>query len=275
MSRSVPESRGYRRMRTHPAPLLPPRLDPPRASRRPAPAAEPRLAVALQPFVDDHKLAGAVVLVASPERTLDLEAVGYSDVAAKTPMKPDDLFWIASMSKPMTASALMMLVDEGKVRLDDPVEKYLPEFRGQMVVAEKGDGRLVLKKPAHPITVRERPLAHRAASSAARRWRTSSTSSRSGSARSPTASRRSSSSPARSTNTATPASTRPGRIIEVVSGMPYEDFMQKRLFDPARHEGHDLLADRVPGRSGSPSPTSPTPHATASRRSPSPSSPIP
>ncbi|HEY2155206.1 MAG TPA: serine hydrolase domain-containing protein, partial [Isosphaeraceae bacterium] len=88
----------------------------------PAPAAGPRLAAALEPFVEQGKLAGAVVLVASPDRTLDLEAVGVSDVAAKTPMKPDDLFWIASMSKPMTASALMMLVDEGKVRLDDPVE---------------------------------------------------------------------------------------------------------------------------------------------------------
>ena len=51
-------------------------------------------------------------------------------------MRTDCLFWIASMSKPMTATALMMLVDEGKVKLDDPVEKYLPEFQGQMVAAE-------------------------------------------------------------------------------------------------------------------------------------------
>ena len=85
---------------------------------------------------------------------LSLEAVGYADVAAKKPMRTDALFWIASQSKPITATALMMLVDEGKVRLDDPVEKYLPEFKGQMVVAEKTDDRLVLKKPAHPITVR-------------------------------------------------------------------------------------------------------------------------
>ena len=123
-------------------------------------AAEPRLAAALQPFVDDHKLAGAVVLVASPERTLDLEAVGYSDVAAKTPMRPDDLFWIASMSKPMTASALMMLVDEGKVRLDDPVEKYLPEFRDQMVVGREG-GRPPRPEAAGPPDHGPRgPLAH-------------------------------------------------------------------------------------------------------------------
>ena len=73
---------------------------------RPLPAAEPHVAASLQPFVDDHTLAGAVVLVADKDKVLSLEAVGYADIAAKTPMRTDDLFWIASMSKPMTAAAL-------------------------------------------------------------------------------------------------------------------------------------------------------------------------
>lgn len=191
----------------------------------------PRVAGALQPFVDDHRLAGAVVLVASPMKTLYLEAVGDSDVAAKTPMKTDDLFWIASMSKPMTASALMMLVDEGKVGLDDPVEKHLPEFRGQMVVAEKGDGRLVLTKPVHPITVRN-VLSH--------------TSGLVG--RSPLEGKLDSLplrigaityglsplqfEPDSKYEYCNPGINTAGRIIEVVSGMPYEDFMRTRLFDP-------------------------------------------
>ena len=102
-------------------------------------AAEPRIADSLQPFVDNNTLAGAVTLVASRDKVLSLEAVGYADVGAKTPMKTDNLFWIASMSKPMTAAALMMLVDEGKVKLDDPVEKYLPEFKGQWLIAEQDD----------------------------------------------------------------------------------------------------------------------------------------
>ena len=68
------------------------------------------------------------MLVASRDNLLSLEAVGYADVGAKTPMKTDALFWIASMSKPMTATALMMLVDEGKVKLDDPVESTCPSF---------------------------------------------------------------------------------------------------------------------------------------------------
>ena len=112
------------------------------------------MAAVLQPFVDSHTLAGAVMLVADKNKVLDVEAVGYADIAAKKPMQTDCLFWIASQSKPITATALMMLVDEGKVKLDDPVEKYLPEFKGQMVVAERDKEHVLLRKPKHPITVR-------------------------------------------------------------------------------------------------------------------------
>src|SRR5262245_58615124 len=69
-------------------------------------------AAVLQPFVDRHALAGAVTLVASKDKVLSLETVGYMDVAAKTPMRSDALFWIASQSKSMTAVAVMMLVDQ-------------------------------------------------------------------------------------------------------------------------------------------------------------------
>jgi CubicO group peptidase (beta-lactamase class C family) len=112
------------------------------------------MAAVLQPFVNSRTLAGAVVLVADKNHVLDVEAVGYADVAAKKPMRTDCVFWIASQSKPITATALMMLVDEGKVKLDDPVEKYLPEFKGQMVVAERDEEHVLLRKPKHPITVR-------------------------------------------------------------------------------------------------------------------------
>ncbi|HEX2999351.1 MAG TPA: serine hydrolase domain-containing protein, partial [Armatimonadota bacterium] len=108
----------------------------------------------LQPFVAEGILAGAVTLVATQEEVLSLEAIGYADLAAGKPMRPDSLFWIASMSKPITATAFMMLVDEGKVNLDDPVEKYLPEFKGQMVAVEQDAEHVLLKKPSHPITVR-------------------------------------------------------------------------------------------------------------------------
>ena len=189
-------------------------------------------AAALQPFVDKHELAGAVALVADKDKVRSVEAVGFADIAGKRAMKPDALFWIASQSKAMTASAVMMLVDEGKIALDDPVEKYLPEFRGQMVVAEKDNDHTLLRKPRHPITIRE-VLSHMSGlpfKSAIEE---------------PTLDGLPLAAAVRS-YAMTPLQTEPGthyqysnagintaaRILEVVSGMKYEDFMQRRLFGP-------------------------------------------
>ena len=198
-------------------------------AQSPAPKA---IAPSLQPFVDSHVLAGAVTLVATRDKVLDLSTVGYADVAAKKPMAPDDLFWIASMSKPITAAALMMLVDEGKVKTDDPVEKYLPEFRGQMVIAEQDGEHVLLRKPKHPITVKNIlshtsglafsspiekptldlfPLATRVRSYATMPLQFEPDSKYQYSNE--------------GINTA-------GRIIEVVSGKKYEDFLDERLFKP-------------------------------------------
>jgi len=112
------------------------------------------IAKVLQPFVDEGTLAGAVTLVAAVDRELSVDAVGFADLDKKQPMPKNALFWIASMTKSFTGAAVMILVDEGKVNLDDPVEKYLPEFKGIMVVAERETDRVVLKKPAKPVTVR-------------------------------------------------------------------------------------------------------------------------
>ena len=116
--------------------------------------ASEKLVAGVQPFVDRQELAGAVMLVADKDQVLATEAVGWADIAAQKPMQTDSIFWIASQSKPITAAALMMLVDEGKVNVDDPVEKYLPEFQGQMVVVEKDADHVLLRRPKHPITVR-------------------------------------------------------------------------------------------------------------------------
>jgi CubicO group peptidase (beta-lactamase class C family) len=189
-------------------------------------------AAALQPFVDKHELAGAVALVADKDKVLSVEAVGFDDIAGKKAMRTDSLFWIASQSKAMTAAAVMMLVDEGKVAFDDPVEKYLPEFRGQMVVAEKDNEHTLLRKPRHPITIRE-VLSHMSGlpfKSAIEE---------------PTLDSLPLAAAVRS-YAMTPLQTEPGthyqysnagintaaRILEVVSGMKYEEFMQRRLFDP-------------------------------------------
>ena len=191
------------------------------------PAASKGIAAALKPFVESHSLAGAVILVANKDKVLSLEAVGFADVAAGRPMKTDALFWIASQSKPITAAALMMLVDEGKVKLDDPVEKFLPEFKALEV--QNKDGR---RKPKHPVTVRE-ILSHTSGmpfKSAAEQ---------------PTLDELPLRDAVKSYAT-TPLQSEPGskyqysnagintagRIIEVVSKIPYEEFLDARLFGP-------------------------------------------
>src|SRR4029077_17682374 len=85
----------------------------------------------MQEFVDKGEVAGVVTLVATSDSVLHLAAVGKTDVAADRKMRTDDIFWIASMSKPITAACIGILVDEGKLAFDDPVEKYLPEFAGR------------------------------------------------------------------------------------------------------------------------------------------------
>ena len=113
------------------------------------------LAASVKPFVDDQMIAGAVLLTAAGDGPTVIETLGYADAAAHRPMQPETMFWIASNSKQMTAAALMMLVDEGKVALGDPVSQYLPEFAGQMFVAEEDDEHKLLRKPQRPVSVRD------------------------------------------------------------------------------------------------------------------------
>jgi CubicO group peptidase (beta-lactamase class C family) len=191
-----------------------------------------QVAPRLQPYVDKHELAGAVVMVADREKVLAYETVGWADIAGQRPMAKDTLFWIASQSKAMTAVAVLMLVDEGKIALDDPVEKYLPEFRQQMLVVEKDANHVLLKKPSHPITLRE-VLSHTSGLPFKSEIET------------PTLDGLPLAVAVRS-YALTPLQTEPGthyqysnagintaaRVLEVVSKMPYEQFMQTRIFTP-------------------------------------------
>ena len=109
----------------------------------------------MQKFVEDGDLAGAVTVVGRKAGVVHHEAVGFRSLEVKAPMAKDTLFRIASMTKPITAIAIMILADEGKLSPDEPVEKHLPEFKGQMLVAARGKDTLTLKKPARPITLRD------------------------------------------------------------------------------------------------------------------------
>lgn len=112
----------------------------------------------MQKFVDDaspSQIAGAVLVVGSSKGTVLNEAIGKQHLDSNQPMPKDALFRIASMTKPITAMGIMILQDEGKLSVEDPVEKYLPEFKGQLLVDSRMGDKLVLKKPERPITLRD------------------------------------------------------------------------------------------------------------------------
>ena len=83
---------------------------------------------AIERTVAEHQVSGAVTLIATRDRIVQLSAVGMADIENNRPMKPDAIFWIASMTKPVTATSIMMLEEEGKLSVDDPVAKYIPEL---------------------------------------------------------------------------------------------------------------------------------------------------
>jgi len=193
-----------------------------------------RIPAKMKEFVDQGTAAGFVTLVARHGRLAGLEAVGYQDREAKTPMRTDTLFRIASMTKPMTAAGVMILVDEARLSLLDPVEKYLPEFKG-LRLNPCGAGRSGVGcesiDPPRPFTVRDL-MTHTAglpgagASAGSEPVRSLADRIRTG---------------ARVTLIAEPGAiwnysnlgfAALGRLIEVVSGQPYEQFMETRLFQP-------------------------------------------
>lgn len=109
----------------------------------------------IQKYVDNKTIAGATVGIGSREGIVAAEAVGSLNLEQRLTMPLDAMFRIASMTKPITAMAVMMLVDEGKLSVDDPIEKHLPEFKGQLMFESKDGDKVILKKPSRPITVRD------------------------------------------------------------------------------------------------------------------------
>jgi CubicO group peptidase (beta-lactamase class C family) len=181
-----------------------------------------------QPFVDQGEISGAVMLVADRDHVLHLSAVGVSDLATSRKMETNDIFWIASMSKPVTAVCVAILADEGKLRFDDPVEKYLPEFRHQWVVQESAADRRVLVRAARPITLRDL-LTHTSGLGeyqvTSPHWTLAEFAL--AIAREPLRFQ-----PGTRWAYSTAGLDTLGRVVEVVSGLPFAEFMQQRLLDP-------------------------------------------
>ena len=119
-----------------------------------------RLGERMQEFEADERLSGVVTLVWRKGRVVHRDVLGYQDVEAKTPMRRDTLFRIASMSKPITSVAVLMLVEDGKLQLNEPVDRWLPELARPRVLKDPA-GPLARTTPAaRPITVNDL-LTHR------------------------------------------------------------------------------------------------------------------
>ena len=101
------------------------------------------------------EIAGAVLLVARHDQVAQLECIGFRDVEAGAPMQPDTIFRIASMTKPIVSVATLMLVDAGKLGLEDPVAGYIPELGRVEVFGGMDEGRPTFTAPARSITIRD------------------------------------------------------------------------------------------------------------------------
>src|SRR2546428_1473897 len=184
----------------------------------------PGIGAAMQEMIAKNEIAGAVTVVVTKDKPIHLKSTAFADVAAKRPMTPDTLFWIASMTKPVTGAAVLMLQDEGKLNVADPVAKYLPGFADLKTPSGKAANLTITQILTHTSGLGE---ADGAAAQKAKTladlvplW------------------------------LAAPMQYEPGekwkyaqsginaaaRIVEIVSGMTFDAFLQNRLFDPLKME---------------------------------------
>lgn len=200
---------------------------------------------AMQRYIDSGEVAGTVTLVARKGRVVLLEAQGVSDIATRQPMRTDHIFRLASMTKPITSIAAMMLHEESRFLLHDPLSKFLPEFASvQVALANKPNERFAdgyhLVPADRPITI-QHILTHTAGLASGSGGATMDLSKKLGAQR-------------KSTDVLAdyiarlaklPLNFQPGtaweygpgtdvvgRLVEVVSGMTLDQFFRKRILDP-------------------------------------------
>jgi CubicO group peptidase (beta-lactamase class C family) len=195
-----------------------------------------RIHEAMLRHIDAGEISGAVTLVARRGRIVNFEAHGLMDLESKRPMQTDAIFRIASMSKPITGVAVMMMLEEGKLRLNDPVSKFLPEFKDSKVAVPHGKDFYTV--PAdRDLTIRDL-LTH------TNGLMTGGPGSKAGPPRMTEGDTLATYIPRLAT---VPLDFQPGtqwaysgyaapdtlsRIVEIVSGQPYNEFLRTRIFEP-------------------------------------------
>ena len=180
----------------------------------------PGVGAAMRAAVERQEVAGVVTVVATRNKTLHCEAIGLANLTNQAPMRPDSLFWVASMTKPVTAVAVLMLQDEGKLKVTDPVAKYIPEFAGLKTPSGQPANLTIAQVMTHTSGLGEAP---REAAANARTL-----------------------ADLIPLYLARPMQFEPGakwsycqsgintgsRIVEIISGLPFDVFVQQRIFDP-------------------------------------------
>jgi CubicO group peptidase (beta-lactamase class C family) len=112
-----------------------------------------RLQRHIQAYVDAGKFPGAISMVQRRGKVVHFQTYGLRDVEAGTPVEPETIFRIYSMTKPIVSVALMTLYEEGRVQLDDPVAQYIPQFRGLKVLAGGTGATPQVREPAREMTI--------------------------------------------------------------------------------------------------------------------------
>jgi CubicO group peptidase (beta-lactamase class C family) len=195
---------------------------------------------AMESFASTGMISGAVTLVARDGKIVHHEAVGKADLEKAVPMKKDSMFWVASMTKPIAATAIMILQDEGKLSVEDPVEKHLPEFKNQMLTYKQESNRVILIKPPRPITIRDL-LTHTSGLNDSGFPRKNVTLAElvSGYARMPLKFP-----PGSKWEYCNSGINTLGRLVEVISGQEFEEFLQTRLFKPLGMKDTTFFPDK-------------------------------
>jgi CubicO group peptidase (beta-lactamase class C family) len=189
----------------------------------------------MKEYVDANETAGTVTVVARHGKLASFEAVGYQDLESRTPMLRDSMFRIASLTKPITCAGIMVLVDEGKLSVVDPVEKYLPEYKGLMVNGCGGRSgySCVGVPPVRAVNI-EDLMTHTSGLQSDLELADKATPASLGELAALGARTRLLFDPGTHWNYSNVGYDILGRIIEVVSKQPYDVFLQQHIFDPLR-----------------------------------------
>lgn len=180
----------------------------------------PGIGAAMQAQIDRGEIAGAVTLVFTREGPVHVESTGHADLATRRPIAPDSLFWIASMTKPVTGIAVLMLQDEGKLNVNDPVAKYVPEFAGLRTPSGRPASLTLAQLLTHTSGLGEAPVADtlraRSLADLVPVWLNA----------------KMTGEPGAQWRYCQSGINLAGRIVEIVSGRSFDVFLQERLFAP-------------------------------------------